>query len=335
MNTTSKGERMTDKQPARGAAVAAAWLKKQSQSSTFGVALILIVLSLILTIATDTFLSQTNLFSVMRAFSYIAIIAIGQTMVIISGGVDLSVGSLYGFGGLIGTLAMSTWGLPIPIAFLVGLLVGAAFGFLNGVLITRVGMPPFIATLGMLSVVRGLSYAVTSGYPVRTPSEYNVFGQGYLGPVPLPVIYLVVLAVFFSFFLKKTVIGRRIYAIGGNEEAAKVSGIRVDRIKMTVYVLVGVLAAFAGLTATARLGVAQSTAGIGYELDVVAAVIIGGASLSGGKGTILGAILGAAIMGVLRNGLVLLNVSAYWQQAVIGLVIITAIAADRWRQHNQ
>lgn len=312
-----------------------AWIRKQSRSSTFGVAMILVVLAVILTITTDTFLSQTNLFSVMRAFSYIAIIAIGQAMVIISGGVDLSVGSIYGFGGLVGAMAMSTWGLPIPIAFLIGLAVGAGFGFINGVLITRVGMPPFIATLGMLSVVRGLAYAATSGYPVRTPAEYNVFGQGYLGPIPFPVIYLVVLAVFFSFFLRKTVLGRRIYAIGGNEEAAAVSGIRVRRVKMVVYVLVGALAAFAGLTATARLGVAQSTSGIGYELDVVAAVIIGGASLSGGKGTILGAILGAAIMGVLRNGLVLLNVSAYWQQAVIGMVIITAIAADQWRQRNQ
>ena len=311
------------------------WFKKQSKSATFGVALILIGLSLVLTIGTDKFLTQSNLFSVARAFSYIAIIAIGEAMVIISGGVDLSVGSIYGFGGLIGAIAMSTWGLPIPVGFLLGILVGAGFGLINGLLITRIGMPPFIVTLGMLSVVRGLAYAVTSGYPVRPPAAFNAFGQGYLGVIPYPVIYLVVLAALFSFFLKKTVLGRRIYAIGGNEEAAQTSGIRVNNVKLVVYVLAGALAAFAGLTATARLGVAQSTAGVGYELDVVAAVIIGGASLSGGKGTILGAILGAAIMGVLRNGLVLLNVSAYWQQAVIGLVIISAIAADQWRQNRQ
>lgn len=311
------------------------WLKKQSRSATFGVILILIGLALLLTIGTDKFLTQSNLFSVMRAFSYIAIIAIGEAMVIISGGVDLSVGSIYGFGGLIGAIAMSSWGVPIPVGFLIGLAAGASIGLANGLLITKIGMPPFIVTLGMLSVVRGLAYAVTSGYPVRPPAAYNVFGQGYLGVVPYPVVYLLVLGTVFALFLKKTVIGRRIYAIGGNEVTARTSGIRVHNVKLVVYVLAGTLAAFAGLTATARLGVAQSTAGVGYELDVVAAVIIGGASLSGGKGTILGAILGAAIMGVLRNGLVLLNVSAYWQQAVIGFVIIAAIAADKWRQHGQ
>lgn len=309
------------------------WFRTQSKSATFGVALILIVLSLVLTIATDKFLTQSNLFSVMRAFSYIAIIAIGEAMIIISGGVDLSVGSIYGFSGLIGAMAMSTWGLPIPVAIIVGLAIGALIGLVNAMLITKVGMPPFIVTLGMLSVVRGLSYAVTSGYPVRTLPAFNALGQGYIGPIPLPVVYLAILVAVFSFFLKKSVLGRRIYAIGGNEQASQISGIRVNRVKTIVYVLAGALAAFAGLTATARLGVAQSTAGMGYELDVVAAVIIGGASLSGGSGTIIGAILGAAIMGVLRNGLVLLNVSAYWQQTVIGIVIITAIAADQWRQN--
>jgi ribose transport system permease protein len=311
------------------------WFRTQSKSATFGVALILIVLSLVLTIATDKFLTQSNLFSVMRAFSYIAIIAIGEAMIIISGGVDLSVGSIYGFSGLMGAMAMSTWGLPIPVAIVVGLSIGALIGLINAMLITKVGMPPFIVTLGMLSVVRGLSYAVTSGYPIRTLPAFNALGQGYIGPIPLPVVYLAILAGVFSFFLKKSVLGRRIYAIGGNEQASQVSGIRVNRVKTIVYVLAGALAAFAGLTATARLGVAQSTAGMGYELDVVAAVIIGGASLSGGSGTIIGAILGAAIMGVLRNGLVLLNVSAYWQQTVIGIVIITAIAADQWRQKGR
>ena len=331
---SDKGIKMKQTTSGRSLSSAGLWIKQQSKSATFGVALILLGLSLILSISTDKFLSPSNLFSVMRAFSYIAIIAIGEAMIIISGGVDLSVGSVYGFGGLLGAIAMSRLGLPIPVAILMGLAVGATVGLLNAIFITKIGMPPFIVTLGMLSVVRGLSYAVTSGYPVRTPATFNSLGQGYVGPIPLPVIYLVVLAVIFSFFLKKTVVGRRIYAIGGNEEASAISGIRVDRVKTTVYVLAGALAAFSGLTATARLGVAQSTAGIGYELDVVAAVIIGGASLSGGKGTILGAILGAAIMGVLRNGLVLLNVSAYWQQTVIGLVIILAIAADQLRQRG-
>ncbi|MCF7928974.1 MAG: ABC transporter permease [Spirochaetales bacterium] len=310
------------------------WMRTQSKRPTFGVALILLGLCLILSLSTENFLSQSNLFSVARAFSYIAIIAIGEAMVIISGGVDLSVGSIYGFGGLIGAIAMHTWGVPIALAIPMGIVVGGGIGAVNGLLITQIRMPPFIATLGMLSVVRGLSYAMTSGYPVRTPAAFNVLGQGYLGPIPLPVLYMVALAIGFTFFLNKTVLGRRIYAIGGNEEASAISGIRIGAVKMVVYILAGVLAAIAGLIATGRLGVAQSTAGLGYELDVVAAVIIGGASLTGGKGTILGAILGAAIMGVLRNGLVLLNVSAYWQQAVIGMVIISAIAADQLRQRR-
>jgi len=313
----------------------ATWFRKQSKSSTFGVALILLGLCLILSLATDKFLSQQNLFSVMRAFSYIAVIAIGECMVIISGGVDLSVGSIYGFGGLVSAIAIGRWGVPIAPGILLGMGAGVGFGFINGILVTRIRMPPFIATLGMLSVVRGLSYAATSGYPIRTPSAFNALGQGYIGPIPLPVIYLVLLAILFTIFLNKTVVGRQIYAIGGNEEASGISGVRVNRVKMVVYMLAGLLAATAGIIATGRLGVAQSNAGLGYELDVVAAVIIGGASLAGGKGTILGAILGAAIMGVIRNGLVLLNVSAYWQQAVIGIVIITAIAADQLRQrHN-
>ena len=307
------------------------WYRKQARSSTFGVALILLALCVVLTLSTDRFLTQTNLFSVMRAFSFIAIIAIGECMVIISGGVDLSVGSIFGFSGLIAAIALNRWGWSIPAGIVTGMVVGTGFGMVNGGLITKLRIPPFIATLGMLSVVRGLAYAITSGYPVRVPSEFNVLGQGYMGPVPYPVIYMAVLALIFSLFLKKTVLGRRIYAIGGNEEASAISGIRVDRVKLLVYTLAGLLAGISGVISIARLGVAQSTAGLGWELDVVAAVIIGGASLSGGKGTILGAILGAAIMGVLRNGLVLLNVSPYWQQAVIGLVIIIAIAADQMR----
>ncbi|TVQ40402.1 MAG: ABC transporter permease [Spirochaetaceae bacterium] len=308
------------------------WYRRQAKSSTFGVALILLALCIVLALSTDRFLTQTNLFSVMRAFSFIAIIAIGECMVIISGGVDLSVGSIFGFSGLITAIALNRWSWSIPGGIALGMAVGTGFGMVNGTLITRLRIPPFIATLGMLSVVRGLAYAITSGYPVRTPSPYNVLGQGYLGPVPYPVIYMAALAVVFSVFLKKTVQGRRIYAIGGNEQASAISGIRVNRVKMLVYTLAGLLAGISGVISIARLGVAQSTAGLGWELDVVAAVIIGGASLSGGKGTILGAILGAAIMGVLRNGLVLLNVSPYWQQAVIGLVIIIAIAADQMRR---
>lgn len=307
-------------------------LRQVSKGANFGVFLILIVLCALLAVASDKFLTQQNLFSVMRAFSFIAIIAIGQCLVIITGGVDLSVGSMYGFAGLMTAFLIERWGLRIPVGVLAGLLVGTGLGMANGLLITQARIPPFIATLGMLSVARGLSYALTTGYPIRTGTRFNVIGQGYVWIVPLPVVYMVLLAIVFSVFLNRTVIGRRIRAIGGNEEAAKVSGINTVSVKLVVYSLCGLLSAVAGVTTTARLGVAQSTSGMGYELDVIAAVIIGGASLTGGKGTILGAVLGAAIMGVLKNGLILLNVSAYWQQTVLGFVVLLAIAADQFRK---
>jgi ribose transport system permease protein len=306
--------------------------RRISKNPNFGVFMILFVLCVLLSTASDKFFTQQNLFSVMRAFSYIAIIAIGQCLVIISGGVDLSVGSVYGFSGLMTAFLMKKAGFAIPFAIAGGLTVGCALGMANGLLITKVRIPPFIATLGMLSVTRGLSYALTTGYPIRTGKIFNMIGQGYLWIIPLPVVYMVVLAIIFTIFLNRTVTGRRIRAIGGNEEAAKVSGINVSNVKVVVYSLCGLLSAVAGIATTARLGVAQSTSGMGYELDAIAAVIIGGASLSGGKGTILGAVLGAAIMGVLKNGLILLNVSAYWQQTVLGLVVILAIAADQFRK---
>jgi ribose transport system permease protein len=293
------------------------------------VILILVVLSLVLTITTDNFLTQKNIFSVMRAFSYIAIIAIGECFVIISAGVDLSVGSIFGFVGLCTAFMIQNLGLDPVFAIALGIVIGTIIGSVNGLLITALKIPPFIATLGMLSVTRGLAYALTTGYPIRTPTEFNAIGQGYLWVIPLPVVYMVVAVLIFTFVLEKTVFGRRVFAIGGNEEAAAISGVNVKRIKMYVYSLSGMLAGLSGIITTARLGVAQSTSGTGYELDVIAAVIIGGASLTGGKGTVVGAMLGAAIMGVLRNGLILLNVSPYWQQTVIGIVILAAIAGDQ------
>ncbi len=182
-----------------------------------------------------------------------------------------------------------------------------------------------------MSVARGLSYAITSGFPISMPSSFNKLGQGMIFNIPYPIILMIVLAIIFTFILNKMIFGRHVYAVGGSEEASAISGIKVKRVKLAVYTISGFLSAIAGIIMTARLGVAQSTAGLGYELDVIAAVIIGGASFSGGKGTIVGAILGAAIMGVLRNGLVLLNVSAYWQQTVIGLVIIIAVTIDQLR----
>lgn len=305
------------------------------RNEIFGVFCILVGLCALLTLATDNFLTIDNLASVARAFSYVAIMAIGMTLVIITTGIDMSVGSIFAFAGVITAYCHAKLGMDLVTSIIIGIVSGAVLGLMNGFLINEINLPPFIATLGMMSVARGLSYAITGGFPINMPPAFNYIGQGVVFGVPLPVVYMVVLTIIFSIILNRTVFGRRVYAVGGSEEAAKISGIKVKRVKLLVYSLSGLLAAIAGLITTARLGVAQSTAGIGYELDVIAAVIIGGASFSGGKGTIYGAVLGAAIMGVLRNGLVLLNVSAYWQQTVIGLVIIIAVGADQLRHRKK
>lgn len=306
------------------------------QSPSFGIIAILLGMCVIISIFTDKFFTSDNLFSVFRAFSFIGILAIGQCMVIITGGIDLSVGSVFAFSSVTSALAMVKFGLPVPIGILVGLLSGLLFGLSNGLYITKLKLPPFIATLGTLSIARGLSYGITGGYPIPDfPDSFKFMGQGYIGIIPFPVAMVIILGILVTIFLKSSILGRRIYALGGNEEAAKLSGIRTDRVKIIVYSMSGVFASISGMATAARLGVAQSTAGLGYELDTIAAVIIGGASVSGGVGTVLGAILGAAIMGVLRNGLVLLNVSAYWQQAVIGCVIILAVTIDQLRFRKQ
>lgn len=305
----------------------------------FGVFLILLLLAGGLSVYTDTFLTSTNIFNILRAFSWIAISAFGQCMVIITGGIDLSVGSVMGLAGLV-TGMLLVRGVSVPVAVIAGLLVGLIVGLLNGLMITAGKLPPFIATLGSLLMARGLCYGLSGGWPVRDlPLAFRNLGQydlpiAGLG-VPLPLIFMLILAVMTSAFLSRTVWGYRIYALGGNETATALSGINTNRIKLMVYSLCGLLTAIGGVLMTARLGVAAPTAAQGYELDVIAAAVVGGTSLKGGEGTILGVLIGAAIMQVLRNGLVLMGVSAYWLQAVQGLVIVVAIMLDQLRKRGR
>jgi ribose transport system permease protein len=305
----------------------------------FGVALILFAMGVFLSFYTDTFLTSTNLFNILRAFSWIAMSAFGQCMVIITAGIDLSVGSVMGLSGLASAMLLVR-GVPVPVAVVGGLLTGLFVGFLNGLMITKGRLPPFIATLGTLLMARGLCYGLTGGWPVRDlPQTFRNLGQydipiAGLG-VPLPLIFMLILAVLTSIFLTRTIWGYRIYAVGGNETAAGLSGINTDWVKIMVYSLCGFVTAIGGVVMTARLGVAAPTAADAYELDVIAAVVVGGTSLMGGEGTILGVLIGAAIMQVLRNGLVLVGVSAYWLQAVQGLVIVVAIMLDQLRKRGR
>jgi len=309
------------------------------KSKRFGIWLALLIEVLLLTVLTSsfggekffesTFLSWSNISQVIRALSFIAIMAVGQALVLITAGVDLSVGSVLGLCGVI-TAVLLNHGSNIFIGIAAGIGAGIVCGALNGFLITRAQLPPFIATLAMMSVARGLAFGLTGGETIRNlPADFLTIGQGAVFGVPVPILVMVLLAIVAGYLLKSTTWGRYVYAIGGNEEAAHFSGVNVKKVKLIVYLLCGLTAGIAGVLFTSRFGVGQSTAGLGYELDVIAAAVIGGVSLSGGRGTILGAIIGSLLMGILRNGLVLLNVSEYWQEVAIGLVIILAVIIDR------
>lgn len=306
-----------------------------------GVFLALVVLCLFLTFATDGFLTSVNLLNVGRQISLLGIMAVGMTFVLIAGEVDLSVGSNYALSGLAtGMLIIAGWGL-LP-ALVVGLLTGMTIGLINGVLSTYGRLPSLIATLGMLSVVRGSALILTNGQPVTVNvrngadagvlETFSFIGQGYLfGTVPMQLVFFILIAALAWVVLSCTNFGFRVFAVGGSARAARVSGISINSVKIWAFVLMGALAAFAGILSLAFLPSGQAgRTGLGLELDVIAATIVGGASLSGGEGTILGTILGVLIIGVMRNGLVLMGVSPFVQELMIGLVIIIAVGIDKW-----
>jgi ribose transport system permease protein len=288
----------------------------------------LIGLCVVLWILTPHFLTVSNLLNVAQQTAINAIIAVGLTFVIISGGIDLSVGSLVAFSGVVMASLMQR-AIPLPIALLAGLGTGLACGLVNGLLITFGRLPPFIATLGMMSVARGGALLYTDGRPISGFGEnFRWLATGELVFVPVPVVVMGVVYLIAHFILRRTAFGRYVFAIGGNEEAALLSGVPVQFHKTMVYGTCGLLSALAAAVLTARLNSAQPIAGINYELDAIAATVIGGTSLMGGQGSVVGTLIGALIMGVLRNGLNLLGVSSFVQQLVIGAVIILAVLMD-------
>jgi len=289
----------------------------------------LIIVGALISLFTPYFLTTNNLMGVSRAFSLTAIMSIGMVMVIITGGIDLSVGSAMGLAGLVTALCFDA-GFSSAISVSAGIGVGMVFGVTNGLLITAIGLPPFIATLGTLSIGRGLMYMITHGVPVTpdTPESFSVLGQGYLGPVPVPVVIMLVLMVVFALVMTRTRFGRHVYATGGNEQAARLSGVKTDRVKLAVYTLSSTIAALAGIIGFSRYLSAEPASGFGSELDVIAAAAIGGASLAGGVGSVTGAVVGAALVGVIANGIVLLNINTYAQQAITGGVILIAVSLD-------
>ena len=302
---------------------------KAQRSRQIGTFAGLVALCLVLWAATPHFLTVSNLLNVLEQTSINAIVAVGMTYVIISGGIDLSVGSVLAVSGIALALALES-SVPAPAAIALALATGTACGLANGLLITFGRLPPFIATLGMMSVARGAALMLAEGRPISGFSEgFRALATArVLTIIPAPVLLTAVVYFVAHFVLVRTVFGRATYAIGGNEEAARLSGVHVRFHKTAVYGVAGLTSAVAAILLTARLNSAQPTAGTMYELDAIAATVIGGTSLLGGEGTLVGALIGALIMGVLRNGLNLLNVSSFFQQVVIGAVIIGAVLID-------
>lgn len=306
-------------------------MKKYNVFQKLGPLIGLILISIILSVMSSDFLTVNNIFNVLRQVSINALIAFGMTFVILTGGIDLSVGSILALSSAL-TAGMLAGGIDPILALLIGLISGAAMGAANGLIITKGKVAPFIATLATMTIYRGFTLVYTEGRPITGLSDavtFQMLGKGYFLGIPFPVITMLIAYAILYFILKKTTFGRGVYAIGGNEEASLLSGLRVDRIKIGVYSLTGLLAALAGTTLTSRLNSAQPTAGVSYELDAIAAVVLGGTSLSGGKGWIFGTLAGALIIGVLNNGLNLLNVSSFYQQVVKGGVILLAVLLDR------
>lgn len=290
----------------------------------------LLVLVIVLSFASDYFLTVNNLLNVLRQVSIIGIVAYGMTFVILSGGIDLSVGSVLALSSAITAGVMSSTH-SIAFAILAGLATGALLGTFTGFLVSKAKMPAFIVTLAMMSIGRGLTLIYTGGRPISEgfTDLFNYIGGGYVGPIPFPVILLLVLLGIGYLVLNNTPYGRYVYALGGNEDATRLSGINTDKIKMTVYTISGITAAVSGIVLASRLGSAQPQAGLGYELDAIATVVLGGTSLAGGSGGIVGTLMGALIIGVLNNGMTLLGVSSFFQQVVKGLVILLAVYIDR------
>jgi inositol transport system permease protein len=314
----------------------------------YAIYFIFVGILIIATFLSPAFLTKINLINVVRQMSIIGIISLGATGVIVSFGIDLSPGSVVGLTAVVAAsfaqklgdprvLYPFLAGHPLYFSILAACIVGLLAGMVNGLLVAKSRIPPFIATLGMMTVARGAAMLYTTGYPLSELSNsYNFIGQGDIGGVPVPIIILVVLAVFTHFLYARTRFGKYIYAIGGNEQAARVSGINVAKYKILIYMYASFLAAIAGIVVSSRIGSGQPGLGVGYELDGIAAAVIGGTSLSaGGIGTIPGTIVGALIIGVLNNILDLTNVSAYWQQIIKGGIIVGAVVLDQRKNRSK
>lgn len=296
----------------------------------FGMLAAFLLICLLLSLTTPNFFSLQNMTIVLRQVSINGILAIGVTFVIITGGIDLSLGSVVALAGVVAALFAHPGEYPLMVPLAMAILVGLAIGGLNGLVVTKGKVASFIVTLGMMTIARGLALVASEGRPITNLSEsFNAIGGGNVGGVPIPILIFILVIIVATFLLNQTRVGRYMYAVGGNERAAYASGVQVNRVKMIAYMLCSGLAGLAGIVLASRINTGQPNAGVAYELDAIAAVVIGGTSLSGGIGSIGGTVLGVLLIGVINNGLDLLNVSSYYQQIIKGVIIIAAVLIDR------
>ena len=304
-----------------------------------GIIVAFLVLCVFLSVFPKTsgsFFTRQNIFNVLRQISTNLFLACGMTMVIMLGGIDLSVGSIIALSGCISAGCVARYNLPLPIALLMGLLVGLLVGMFNGAVISKTTIPAFIVTLATMNIAKGLAYVYTGGSPVRVVTkEWQFLGAGYVGIFPTPVVILVIVLIITAIIMNKTKMGRHMYAVGGNQQAAEFSGIKVEKVKFFVHAFSGLMAGLAGIVLASRMYSGQPTAGDGAEMDAIAAVVVGGTSMAGGSGKIGGTIIGGLIIGVLNNGLNLLNVNSFWQYVVKGVVILLAVFLDYFRNKGK
>jgi len=299
--------------------------------SKYGMYIAFSILIIVLAIVSDAFLTVTNIINVLRQISVIGIMAVGMTFVISTGGIDLSVGAIMALSGVVSTsLVRGDSTVPVFLAVLAGIMIGIACGAFSGFFISRLEVPEFIATLATMTITRGICYVYTDGRPITGFSaEYKSIGTGMIGPIPVPVVIYIIIILIGVFLLNFSKFGRHVLAVGGNEKASIVSGINAAGVKFSCYIISGVTSAIAGIVLAARTQTGQPVAGEGFELDAITAVVIGGASLSGGSGSVLGSVVGMLIIGVMTNGLDLLNVSSYYQKVIKGVIILVAVLSDR------
>ncbi|MCG5480946.1 ABC transporter permease [Sinorhizobium alkalisoli] len=300
-----------------------------------GILVVLAGLVIFMALVAPNFTRVDNLLNILRAISINAILAAGMTFVILTGGIDLSVGSTVAVSGVVAVLA-AIGGIPAPLAILIGVGTGALCGLVNGALSAYLALAPFIVSLGTMTFLRGLAYTLTAGQPIVSSSlSFKALGSGYFVGIPIPVYVMIAVYLVAWYLLERTRFGRHVYAVGGNPKAARLAGIKVSRILTSVYVIAGTCAGLAGLIFAARVISAQPTAGEGYELDAIAAVVLGGTALAGGRGRIIGTLIGSVILGVLTTGLILLNVPFFTQLLIKGMVIIFAVSIDSLKQRPQ